>query len=359
MKEKEKPEYVSTNEEENIREVHHYHHDKPEYMRIFTALDLITIGIVLLLNTTGVIGWKIWVELLRFWPLFIVSAGIGIIFSFSNWGKVIGKIITYLLFLAMLFFAGVNTITGSTLVDNFRNGLPNFLTSSWFVFNTGNNDQVKETNYLKSEYPTVNSVLMDMTFGKGDVLLTDLASDNTILNVNASYSKYDSAYTISNTTDNSKQTVNFDSGKGYEGLMFFSNSAPKYQINFNNELIDSVMNIKLGAGEVRMDLTKIGMNYLTANTGAGKLVATFTSESLPKAMKLEVGAGEMVLTMPKDAGYKLKYQVGVGEVSVDGKEVGVGLGSNNILMSDNYSAATSKIEIDLNVGVGSFKLVLK
>ena len=359
MKEKEKPEYVSTSEEENIKEVHHYHYDKPQYMRIFTALDLITIGIVLLLNTTGVLSWKIWVELLRFWPLFIVSAGIGIIFSFSNWGKVVGKIITYLLFLTMLFFAGVNTITGSTLVDNFRNGLPDFLTSSWFVFNTGNNDQVKETNYLKSDYPIVNRVSMDMSFGKGEVLINDSASDNSLLNVKALYSKYDSAYTISNKTDNSILSVNFDSGKGFEGFMFFSNSAPKYQMNLDSSLTKSVMNVKLGAGEVRMDLKKIGLDSLTANTGAGKLIATFTNDSLPKTMKLEVGAGEMQLNIPADAGYKLKYKVGVGEVSVDGKEVGVGLGSNSIMMSDNYSSAFNKIDIDLNVGVGSFKLVLK
>lgn len=359
MKEKDKAEYVSTNEEETIKEVHHYHYEKPQYMRIFTALDLITIGIVLLLNTTGVIGWKIWIELLRFWPLFIVSAGIGIIFSFSNWGKVISKIITYLLFLAMLFFAGVNTITGSTLVDDFKKGLPDFLTSSWFTVNTGNNDKTKETSYLKSDYPTIKEVSMDMTFGKGEVNVIDFTSDNTLININAAYSKYDSAYTISQSTDNSKLAINFDSGKGFDGLMFFSNSSPKYQINLDDTLVNNEMKIKLGAGEMLMDMQKISIDSLDANTGAGKFSASFSNISLPKSMKLEVGAGEMILTMPEDAGYKLKYKVGVGEVNVDGKEVGVGLGTNNILMSDNYSSSLNKVDIDLNVGVGSFKLILK
>lgn len=359
MKEKQNAEYVSTNEDETIKEVHHYHYDKPQHMRIFTALDLITIGIVLLLNTTGVIGWKIWVELLRFWPLFIVSAGIGIIFSFSNWSKVIGKILTYLLFLAMLFFAGVNTITGSTLVDDFRKGLPDFLTSSWFTVNTGNNDQTKETNYLRSDYLGIKEVSMDMSFGKGEVNIADIATDNTLISVLASYSRYDSAYTISQNTDNSKLAIKFDTGKSFEGFMFFSNSSPRYQINLDEALVNNEINIKLGAGEMIMDLKKINMNSLSANTGAGKFSATFSNFSLPKSMDLEVGAGEMVLTMPKDAGYKLKYKVGVGEVNIDGKEVGVGLGTNNIMMSDNYSSSLNKVDIDLNVGVGSFKLVLK
>ena len=43
------------------------------------ALLLLTIGIVLLLNTTGVIGWGVWLELFRFWPVILIGVGLNMI----------------------------------------------------------------------------------------------------------------------------------------------------------------------------------------------------------------------------------------------------------------------------------------
>ena len=43
------------------------------------AVFLVLVGILLLLNTTGVVGWGIWQYIARFWPVFIVLIGIKII----------------------------------------------------------------------------------------------------------------------------------------------------------------------------------------------------------------------------------------------------------------------------------------
>ena len=325
-------------------------------MKIFSALDLITLGIVLLLNTTGVVSWKIWIELLRFWPLFIVSAGIGILFDFSNWSKVLGKILTYLLFVSMLFFAGVNTITNSTVVDDFRKGLPNFMTGSWSIFNTSNNDQNKETKYLKSDYPEVKILDLKLNNSKGTVTLSDINSDNVLFSVNAAYSRNDSEYTLDKTIIDDKMNLVFDSGKFTNGMMFLNNSAPKYDFLIGSYLNDSTLELKLGAGDATIDLKNVALTSLKANTGAGKLTATFTDNTLPGTMEIEVGAGEMEINIPKNAGYKLKYSVGVGGVKINGRNEVGGLGSKDTLVSDNYSTATRKVEITLNVGVGSFSL---
>ena len=329
---------------------------KPYYTKIFSALDLITIGIVLLLNTTGVISWKIWIELLRFWPLFIVSAGIGILFDFANWSKVIGKILTYLLFLAMLFFAGINTITNSTFVDQFKQGLPNFLTSTWFVFNTSNNDLTKETIYSKADNSGINQLNLKISDSKGTVTLGDENTDNTLFGVKASYGKYDSEYTLEKNITNEKMSLVFDSGKPNNTFMFFNSSAPKYDFQLGNFLKNSVIELNLGAGDARIDLKSSSVDSLNANTGAGKLVAIFTDNSLPSSIDLKVGAGEMDITIPKDAGYKIEYSVAVGGVKIDGKNQSGGLGSNDTLTSENYSTSVRKVDIRLSVGVGSFSL---
>ena len=329
---------------------------EPRYMKIFSALDLITVGIVLLLNTTGVVSWKIWIELLRFWPLFLVSAGIGILFDFSNWSKVIGKILSYLLFLAMLFFAGVNTITNSTFVDEFRQGLPSFLTGSWFVFNTSNNDQTKETIYSKADNSNINQLDLKISDSKGTITLTDEDTDNTLFSVKALYGKADNEYTLEKTVTNEKMSLVFDSGKLNSNFMFFNGSAPKYDFELGSYLQNSIIELNLGAGDAKIDLKNSSVDSLNANTGAGKLVAIFTDNSLPSSIDLKVGAGEMDITIPKDAGYKIEYSVAVGGVKIDGKNQGGGLGSNDTITSENYATAIRKVQIRLSVGVGSFSL---
>ncbi len=50
---------------------------------IFRSLSLICFGIVLLLNTTGIVGWEMWqyvfIIFIYTWPLFLIFAGLQII----------------------------------------------------------------------------------------------------------------------------------------------------------------------------------------------------------------------------------------------------------------------------------------
>jgi hypothetical protein len=73
--------------------------------RIIEAISLIVVGVIFLMNTTGVLPWSIWLNFLRFWPLFIVTAGIGIIFRGSRLLKFIGSFINFLIFIAILSLA--------------------------------------------------------------------------------------------------------------------------------------------------------------------------------------------------------------------------------------------------------------
>ena len=45
------------------------------------AVFLIIIGTIFLLNTTGALSWSVWLLLLRFWPVFIIIAGIPVSYT--------------------------------------------------------------------------------------------------------------------------------------------------------------------------------------------------------------------------------------------------------------------------------------
>ena len=43
--------------------------NKKEARDISSAIFLIFIGMIFLLNTTGIVGWEIWLYMFRFWPV--------------------------------------------------------------------------------------------------------------------------------------------------------------------------------------------------------------------------------------------------------------------------------------------------
>jgi hypothetical protein len=360
MKENHKSEYVESSE--NLREVHYYHHNNnPWAFKIFDALNLITIGIVLLLNTTGVVGWKIWFELIRFWPLIIISAGISLIFSFSNFGKVIGKALGFLIFLLMLFLAGLNTITDSTFVDGIRANLPEFLKNPIFIFNKDENDLTQETKLLKSDYPLVENLVLNVDISKGEFNIKDISTDNDLLYLKSNHSNSDGEYTFTENLENTSDLlVDFSHNPNINNsFLLLNNSSPLYDLDISTSLKNTDLNMKLAAGKATIDLKELNLNKVITEVSAGELEATFTDLSLPEYLSIKVGAGEMDLTLPKDVGYKITYDVSIGDFSIDGKGQTSGLGSKGVLLSDNYSTIMNKTEIDLNLSVGSFKLNFK
>ncbi len=78
--------------------------------RITSAVWLISIGVIFLLNTLNILPWFVWAGffaiIANWWPLFIIAAGISVIFDNFTLGKIITGIFWYLLFVA-LFIAGV------------------------------------------------------------------------------------------------------------------------------------------------------------------------------------------------------------------------------------------------------------
>ncbi len=46
---------------------------------LFVPLVLICAGAVLLLNTLGILPWRSWAEIGRFWPVLVIAAGLSIL----------------------------------------------------------------------------------------------------------------------------------------------------------------------------------------------------------------------------------------------------------------------------------------
>lgn len=51
------------------------------YRGISAGTTMICVGVILLLNNLGTVGWGVWFDLLRLWPVLLISLGLRLIFS--------------------------------------------------------------------------------------------------------------------------------------------------------------------------------------------------------------------------------------------------------------------------------------
>jgi hypothetical protein len=332
-----------------------YHHDKWEE-RYTSALTLITIGIVLLLNTTGVLSWSVWWEFIKFWPVFIISAGISLILSFNTFAKFIANIIGYLLFVTILFFAAVNT--GSPAFERFATNVPRLDTIPGVFFDntTDSYSQESSEEIAKADFPDVTDAKLTIESEVGYFSFSGMSSDNT----------YAKAYLLSNGTDKFKMDASSNSGvlnldfkTDHQPRLFWS-SNPKYYFTLANDFQSVDLDYTIGAGRAELDfVNSLKMDEVSIDMGAGEVDLLIDETSLPRVLNLKIGAGDMQVKLPESVGVKVDYEVGVGSFRVGRDQFAAGLGKDGTYKSENYDEALVKIEIKAEVGVGNLDIVFK
>lgn len=115
MKKKEhikEKEYGEENNDADVfvmnEEVRSHHHEQNE--NTTWGVLFIFAGIILLLNTFGIIPWEIWETLLHFWPVLIIIAGVQMILGGSRIARILSRLITLAL-IGWVVLIALNQVT--------------------------------------------------------------------------------------------------------------------------------------------------------------------------------------------------------------------------------------------------------
>ena len=69
------------------------------------GLFLIFSGIILLFNTLDIIPWNIWSDIIKFWPILLILAGLNIILGESKLSNLIFSILIIIIFVLVFLMA--------------------------------------------------------------------------------------------------------------------------------------------------------------------------------------------------------------------------------------------------------------
>jgi len=290
---------------------------------IGVGIFLLLIGAILLLINLRVISWSIFYAILDLWPLFLVVIGINIIAG----KRQAVKIIAWVLLLAVLVTYGY--INREKHDHN--------------IVQYGDKVHTIE-KFAETEKGDLKLSLGGLSFnvGSGSNYLLEGTATRPVIKYSVDY-------------DDGNRIARVDIKQANE--RFFLNnitdrSSYSYKLNLNNNVKWNI-DAKIGAVSGTMDLSDIRVDNLDADLGAGKLNIIFGTASEITNVKINAGASKVDLVFPEEAGVRLKVKGMFSSNDLGGLDWEA---EDGYYISPNYDEASSKINVDISMGVGQLSV---
>ncbi|MES2455523.1 MAG: DUF5668 domain-containing protein [Bacteroidota bacterium] len=310
--------------------------------RIMWGIVLLFIGGVLLLENFNVIEFY-WGNVWRFWPIFLIIAGVNILFNKSK-SQVAGfiSIGVLVITLGVLFYKGQQPRNSHSWTSNMN------------IDGDNDNDNDEDNDNAHREsldffHPYTDSVprltVLNIS-GGGTSFELKGATDSLIA---AHVEKKAGNFTLETMREDSLTTVNFkmkgktnwNMGNGGNDVDFKLNTKPNWEIHMN-----------MGAGEVDFDLSAYRVRTFNFDGGAAALDIKF-GDLLPITdINVKTGVAEVKINVPETSGCRIKTKTGLSSKDF----VGFTKLADGTFETPNYKTSTKKIFINLDGGLSSFEV---
>ncbi len=311
----------------------------------------IGIGIIFMASNLGYLGWDSWMTIWRLWPVIIIAIGLEIFLGRKN------------IVLAMFGVAlSLALLGGGLYLSGGISGVDSVIPAGETVIG----EQIEQPlDGAKSANIRIDSSV-------GELSVESLSDSENLIE--------GTVYSIERETIRQKYEI----VDGEISYYLHSDWEPGASINFSGhtgprlswdlaltEEIPLDLNISLGVGESKLDLSNLQVSAIDLNIGVGQ-----TRVELPAGeyqAYVDGGVGQTIVTLPDEGQIKLDVQGGVGEIVirvpdhaavkiyVDRGIAGLSVPSgysqtDNSYTSPNYDDTSEYIEIRIDQGIGNIAI---
>ncbi len=294
--------------------------DKPRYrgLSVFGPFLFIGLGIVLLLQQTGMIQWSLWDIAFRFWPLLVVAVGVDILVARRSFlGAVAGLIILLALLLGGIYLMGPGPARGTVVSSQ------------------------------KIAYPLegATSVEADLTPDAGKVQIGSLPGTSASAIEGTLGQTVSGSVTADRTVSDGKAVITIQSN--WPRAYVFSRGDEFLWDLSLARIIPLSLHLTMGAGEIVANLTDLDPTSIDVKLGVGQLLLALPSRG-DLAVTVNVGVGQTEITLPAGAPISVQCTTGIGSCNLPN---GSGFW-NQTYTSPGYDGAKYHIKITISMGVG-------
>ncbi|WP_293313364.1 LiaF transmembrane domain-containing protein [Pedobacter sp. UBA5917] len=324
--------------------------------RLIWGIILLFIGGVLLLENFGVINFY-WRNVWSFWPIFLIIAGLNILFNRNN--SQTGSIISIgvlVVALSFLFYRGQQVPEhGYWWGNHFKKDIDVNIDHNDGDDDNDNDDDNnnKDSSYhqLKLTEPFVaadNAKKTVLNISGGGISF-NLDGETAAL-IDADIKKKRGNFSLKKLVTDSATVLTF-SMDDKKGKWNFGDNGNDVNFKLNKEATWNVL-MKLGAGEANFDFSPYKVRTFRFDGGAAALDIKI-GDLLPITdVVVKSGVADVKIKVPNGSGCRIKTKTGLSAKDFDGFEKL----SDGVYETSNYKTSTKKIFISLDGGLSNFEV---
>jgi hypothetical protein len=122
-----------------------------------------------------------------------------------------------------------------------------------------------------------------------------------------------------------------------------------WNIRFNHE-VPIEMEVEAGANETHLDLSDLIVTDLRLNTGASRTMLTLPANAGYTRVSIKSGAASIDIAIPSGVEARILTRGGLSDIKIDSSRF---TRSGNVYQSAGYAEAANKVDLDVEMGVGS------
>ena len=283
------------------------------------ATLLIALGVLLLLQTTGVVPWSVWWTIWRLWPVLIIVLGINIALG-SRMPWLAGTLIALVLIAAVAI--GFATYDGRM---------------------TG----VESVAMLDEPLNGVENVDVSIDLGAGTLVVSSLPETSTNL-VEGELRSFGISE-VQTSVVRSPGYAELELSTNGISFDFFGNPDRRWDVQLSPLPAISI-DLDTGASNLTLDLSNLNVSNLSVRGGAADIEILAPREAGHVNIEIDVGAANVDVVIPELVGARIDADLGLSGLSVDESRFPK---SGDVYVSSNFDISANRVYLEIDAGASS------
>ncbi|GAH21717.1 unnamed protein product [marine sediment metagenome] len=285
--------------------------------KMIKGLSFLLIGTILLANTLEILEWSVWSNIIKLWPLLIVSLGLSLIFR--------GKSLSFMG--PLIIFLGIIAGVGASYVGISFEG-----------------EMVREVKTLSRE------IVIEVE----KIPETETALETEVIPEIETVPETE----ISPETEVTLETKEYLEIEKEADILIYhspvtkkvisSNIKNNWQLKLNNKIIYD-LSIKTGAIDIDCDLSDFKVEKLYIESGASNINLVLLQYD--SNIIIDTGVSNINIAIPKNVGATVNIDSGIAIKDLDDF-----IKRNGAYISNNYNSSEFKVEIEIDCGVSNIDI---
>jgi len=329
--------------------------------KIIKGLTLILIGIIFLANTLDILEWSVWSNILKLWPLLLVSLGLSLLFR----GKGLSFTGPLIIFLGIILGVGasymginfegeivqeVKTLSREIVIEIEKTPETEVATEVEIPSETEITPEIKldqeaEVVPKAKEYLEIEKASIELKFDVGTLTLNE---PTPLLYECISQYRYKEFEPFEKFSHIEKEAHILIYHSPVLKSRISNNIKNDWQLKLNNGIIYDI-SIKTGAINTDCNLSGFKVEKLFIDSGASNINLV-----LPKydsKIIIKTGVSNIDIAIPKNVGATVSIDSGIAKKNLDDF-----IKLNGKYISNNYNTAEFKLDMEIDCGVSRINI---